>query len=121
MEHDLSDFIMERFSNFLNSYTKAFNKVNNRKGSLFMDYLKRSRVNVDCDFTSFIWYLHKNAVHHQLTKAVGEWPYDSYQSLLSDAPTSLLRNDVIEWFGSKEAFIEFHQQRIEPKGNILDL
>ena len=27
--HLLSDFIMERFSNFLNSYTKAFNKLVN--------------------------------------------------------------------------------------------
>ncbi len=35
---------MERFSNFLNSYTKSFNKANNRKGALFMDYLKRSVV-----------------------------------------------------------------------------
>ena len=121
LEHDLSDFIMERFSNFLNGYTKAFNKVNNRKGALFMDYLKRSKVNEDSDFTNYIWYLHKNAVHHQYTKVVGEWPYDSYQSMLSDAPTALLRNEIIEWFGSKEAFIEFHNQRIEPKGGILDI
>ena len=25
LQHDICDFIMERFSNFLNSYTKAFN------------------------------------------------------------------------------------------------
>jgi len=39
---DLPDFIMERFSNCLNSYTKSFNKVNGRKGALFVDYMKRS-------------------------------------------------------------------------------
>lgn len=32
-KHDLSDFMMERFSNFLNSYIKAFNKVNKTKRS----------------------------------------------------------------------------------------
>jgi REP element-mobilizing transposase RayT len=99
LQHDLSDFIMERFSNFLNSYTKAFNKVNKRKGALFMDYLKRSMMNDSVDFTSYVWYGHKNAVHHQLTNSIGEWPYDSYRSLISDAPTSLLREEVIECFG----------------------
>jgi hypothetical protein len=31
LKHNLPDFVMERFSNFLNSYTKAFNKVVNAK------------------------------------------------------------------------------------------
>jgi hypothetical protein len=119
-EHDVSDFIMERFSNFLNSYSKAFNKMHKRKGALFMDYLKRSIVNQSSDFTSYIWYVHKNAVHHQLVKSVGEWKYDSYQSLVSKSPTALLRNEIIEWYGSKEAFIQFHQQPIDPKTDITD-
>ncbi len=121
LENDISDFIMERFSNFLNSYTKAFNKVNKRKGALFMDYLKRSKVNESSDFTSFIWYVHKNAVHHQLVKSVGDWKYDSYHSLISNAPTSLLRKDVMEWFGNKEEFIKFHQQTIHPKIDFYDI
>ncbi len=121
LQNDLSNFIMERFSNFLNSYTKAFNKVFNRKGALFMDYLKRSVVKESSDFTSYIWYIHKNAAHHQLVKAVGEWRYDSYQSFISEAPTALLRNEVIEWFGSKEAFIQFHQQNIDPKPKIYEV
>ena len=115
LQHDLLDFIMERFGNFLNSYTKAFNKMYNRKGALFMDYLKRSKVNDESDFTAYVWYIHKNAVHHQLTKAIGEWQYDSYTSLLSDAPTSLLRRKMIDWFGSRNEFIKFHQQKIYPK------
>lgn len=110
--HDLSDFIMERFSNFLNSYTKAINKRYNRKGALFIDYLKRSKVNVQSDFTTYLWYIHKNAVHHKITKAIGQWQYDSYTSILSEAPTALLRTEIIEWFGSKDEFIKFHQQPI---------
>src|SRR6478609_6127388 len=52
--HSLSDFIMERFSNSLNSYTKAFNKVYQRKGSLFIDYLKRSVVKDEDDLAALI-------------------------------------------------------------------
>ena len=117
-KHDISDFVMERFSNFLNSYTKSFNKVNSRKGGLFMDYMKRSLVKCDDDFTAFVWYIHKNAVHHYLAKKIGEWPYDSYNTMLSDAPTSLLRNDILDWFGDKEGYIKFHQQPIEPKRDL---
>ncbi len=121
IQHDVCDFIMERFSNFLNSYSKAFNKVNKRKGALFMDYLKRSIVNKSGDFTSFIWYIHKNAVHHQLAKSIGIWKYDSYQSLIREAPTALLRHELMEWFGGKEAFIKFHQQTIDLKIQVNDI
>ena len=121
LEHNICDFIMERFSNFLNSYTKAFNKVHNRKGALFMDYMKRSIINTDSDFTSFVWYIHKNAVHHGLAKTIGSWRFDSYHSILSEAPTSLLRQEVLEWFGTNEDFVKFHQQEIQPKINIKDL
>ncbi|OJV53116.1 MAG: hypothetical protein BGO31_05015 [Bacteroidetes bacterium 43-16] len=118
MKDNLPDFIMERFSNCLNSYTKSFNKVNGRKGALFMDYMKRSLVSKEADFTNFVWYIHKNAVHHQLVKSVGDWKYDSYRSLLSEAPTSLLRDEVIRWFGGREEFIKFHQQDVDPKINL---
>ena len=94
--------------------------MHKRKGALFMDYLKRSIVNKSSDFTSYIWYIHKNAVHHQLAKFIGEWKYDSYRSLISDAPTALLRNEVMEYFCGKQAFIKFHQQTIEPKTDITD-
>lgn len=72
IDSNLSDFIMERFSNFLNGYTKAFNKMYSRKGALFMDYLKRSLADDDSAFTSFIFYIHKNAIHHGLTKQIGD-------------------------------------------------
>lgn len=114
-ENSLSDFIMEQFSNWANAYVKAFNKMYNRKGGLFIDYMKRSLMQNDSDFTSYVFYVHKNAVHHGLTKKIGDWPYDSYNSLISYQQTSLLREDVMEWFGSKERFIQFHQQLVAVK------
>lgn len=121
LQHNISDFIMERFSNFLNSYTKAYNKSYKRKGALFIDYMKRSLVKEDSDFTSFVWYIHKNAVHHRLTKDIGDWKFDSYNSILSEAPTKLLRAELIEWFGERKEFINFHRQEIIPKIEIDDL
>ncbi|HEV8285584.1 MAG TPA: hypothetical protein VGQ09_14820 [Chitinophagaceae bacterium] len=39
--HNLSDFLMERFSNLCNSYIKSYNKIFDRKGAFFIDYMKR--------------------------------------------------------------------------------
>jgi hypothetical protein len=60
-------------------------------------------------------------VHHQLTKNIGEWQYDSYNSIISEAPTSLLRPDVLAWFGNKADFIKFHQQEIYSKIEFKDI
>ncbi len=111
----LSDFIMERFSNWLNSYTKSYNGMFQRKGALFPDYTKRSLVSNDNSFSKVIHYIHANPVHHGYCDHLESWEYSSYQTLLSNLPTDLLRNEVIDWFGSKEAFIEFHQQPVEMK------
>ncbi|MBC7937064.1 MAG: hypothetical protein H7Y86_17075 [Rhizobacter sp.] len=111
----ISDFIMEQFSNCLNGYAKAFNKMYDRKGALFMDYLKRSIASDDNDITSFIFYSHKNAVHHDLTDKIGQWKYDSYQALISTGKTDLARAEVIEWFGSTQQFIKFHNQPVDLK------
>jgi hypothetical protein len=115
LENPLPDFVMQQFSNWLNGYTKAFNKMYGRKGALFIDYLKRSCVENENDFTSFIFYIHKNAVHHGLCKKIGEWKYDGYSSLLSEKATLLKRDETIAWFGSRELFIKFHNQPVHLK------
>lgn len=109
---DLSDFVMEQFSNWLNGYTKAFNKKYKRKGGLFIDYLKRSEASDEGSLTSFIFYVHKNAVHHGLTNRIGEWAYDSYKAFIINKETALKRNEVLEWFGSRQHFIDFHSQPV---------
>ena len=112
----LSDFVMERFSNLLNAYTKAFNKQNQRKGALFMNYLRRVEIRKDSQLTATIFYVHKNPVHHGLVKAIGNWKWSSFPAYLSDAPTKLKRDEGLQWFGGREAFVKFHDQPIDLKG-----
>ena len=108
---DLSKFVLQQFSNFLNSYTKSFNKMHHRKGGLFMNRIRRAKVNKETDFSNFVFYIHKNAVHHGLTERIGQWKFDSYNAILSEKPTSLDRQFVIDWFGSKSLFVDFHKQQ----------
>ena len=105
-----SDFIMEQYSNFFNSYTKSFNKVYNRKGKLFMDHLKRKHIDDEGYYTKIIEYIHFNPVKHQYKTNVADWKFSSYNALVSDAATKLNRDETLEWFGGKEAFIKFHKR-----------
>lgn len=51
---NISPFIMERFSNLLNSYTKSYNKRFDRRGNLFLP-LRRVKIKNDSDFASEIF------------------------------------------------------------------
>ncbi len=106
------EFIMECFSNFLNSYAKSYNKMYRRMGALFIDYLRRVEVNSDLQFGSTIFYVHKNPVHHGLCKNISDWHWSSYKTFLSQSSTMVKREEVLKWFGSVEQFIQYHEQPI---------
>lgn len=108
----IPDFIMECFSNFLNSYTKSFNKVYQRKGALFIDYLRRVEVKGDAQFGSTIFYIHRNPVHHGYASSVSSWRWSSYNTLVGNSETILKREEVLNWFGEISAFKRYHDQPI---------
>ena len=103
-----SDFLLQQFSNFLNSYVKSYNKYYNRKGKLFLEHLKRSYVGNDSYYSNLIHYIHYNPVHHGFCKAAKDWEHSSYGAILSDKPSLLLRKECIDIFGNKENFITQH-------------
>ena len=114
----LPDFIMERFSNLLNSYTKAFNKVYNRKGALFMDYLRRVEIKENSQLCATLFYIHKNPVHHGVCNSINNWEWSSYKEFLHN-DTFIYRDEVMEWFSGKEGFIDYHQQPIFLKNAVM--
>ncbi len=107
--------IPQQFSNFLNSYSKSYNKRFNRKGSLFLDNVKRKRVNDDAYFTSLILYIHANPVLHGFVKNMNDWKFSSYESILSTKNTHLKRDEVLNWFGGREEYLKCHEQKIEKR------
>ncbi|MDB5013184.1 MAG: hypothetical protein JWQ25_1386 [Daejeonella sp.] len=111
----LPDFIMERFSNFFNGYTRAFNKQYNRKGSLFMDYMRRVELSNTSQLLATTFYVHKNPVHHGLCKKVDDWKWSSYHTFFSGKTTVLKRDVVLDWFGGISEFLKYHQQEVHLK------
>lgn len=104
------ELVMQQFSNFLNSYAKAYNIRYERKGALFLDFTKRVAVQNDAYFSALVNYIHQNPVHHGFCQKIQDWEYSSYASFLSDKPTKLMREEVLNWFGNTTHFLQFHQQ-----------
>ncbi|MPM97043.1 hypothetical protein SDC9_144214 [bioreactor metagenome] len=103
-------FLMKPVSNLLNSYAKAYNKMYGRRGSLFIDYVKRIRIEDENYLLNTFRYIHQNPVNHGFVKEIEDWKYSSYSGYLNLEKFSLVnRNFMMTFFDSQKNFIEFHK------------
>lgn len=102
--------ISEKMRRFLMSYAKAINKQEERVGSLLQKPFRRKLVETENYFVQLIWYIHNNPVHHNFCADLTTYQWSSYSSFISNLPTKLNRQEVLDWFGGKEKFIAFHEE-----------
>lgn len=105
----LSKKVSFQFSHFFNSYSQAFNKQQNRRGSLFMKPFKRIPVTDQRYLLQLVRYIHQNPVEANLCSNCHEWPYSSYKSLIDGNSSFIDANTVINWFDDVENFIYCHR------------
>jgi putative transposase len=101
--------VIKAFSDFQNSYTKSFNKVYSRNGSLFQRKFKRIKIDNEEYLSRIIIYLHQNPVKHRVVKDPGEWKFSSFKVYFSDKPTYINKSLILDWFGGEEGFIQSHR------------
>lgn len=116
-KNEISKNPSQQFSNLFNAYTKAFNKQQNRHGTLFERPFKRKEISDEKYFRNLVLYIHTNPVHHNMVDNLNDYTWSSYLSIISNKPSNIKRNEVINWFDDKENFIACHQQ----KKNNIDL
>lgn len=108
----ISQFLTQQFSHLLNAYSQAFNKEQNRRGSLFMHPYKRIKITEEQHLLKLVRYIHHNPTEAALCAKVEDWKYSSYKTILSSAPSMVNRAAVMEWFGNKANFKDFHNQAL---------
>jgi len=108
-DEELNQKISNCFSNAFNSYTQTFNKAYGRRGSLFRPNMKSKEVIADDSFCQVARYIHNNPIHHRFEKSLSSWPFSSYNLLLGESDTWLDRDYVLNIFGGKEKFVEYHR------------
>lgn len=101
------------FSNFFNAYARGVNIATGRTGALFERPFKRIPVDSENYLIRLAVYIHQNPQKHKFIEDFRDWDYSSYLHLISNAPTRLQRNRMMDLFGSRDDFIRIHQE-IQP-------
>lgn len=108
------------FSNFFNAYARGVNIATQRTGALFERPFKRIPVDSESYLMRLIVYIHQNPQKHKFVNDFREWNYSSYHDLITDVPTRLQRDRVLQRFGSREDFIRIHRE-IQPLPDFEDI
>ena len=110
-EDRIHKFLMQPVSNLLNSYSKAYNKMYGRKGALFIDYIKREKID-DVELLKNVFRkIHQIPTENFSNIVCEEWKYSSYRSYIDDQKFSKINRELMmQYFSGKDEFISFHQK-----------
>lgn len=98
---------------FFTAYSMAFNKEQNRSGNLFNRPFKRVEVDKDSHFTQAVIYIHANSVTHKLSTSFTAYQWSSWHSIISNKPTLLYRQELLDWFGGLQRLIQVHKEQTQ--------
>lgn len=97
------------FSGIFNSYSQAINKSYSRTGNLFSRPFKRAKVSSSAKFDFLFGYIHKNSQQHGRVYSFLDDPWHSYCSILEENCKVVNYKFVLDYFGGKEQFVNFHE------------
>jgi len=103
--------VTQALSNLFNAYAKAFNKQQNRTGSLFEKHFKRKKLTTEAYLKNAILYVHNNPKYNP-----EDYIFSSYTYYLTQDQPKTFNIDsieVIRLFESLENFKFAHQERLE--------
>ena len=102
--------VSEQFRRLFIGYAQAINKQETRKGSLFQKPFKRKEVSHPSYFSRLVYYIHANPQKHDICDDFRLYEHSSYGRILTERPSKLFKKEVLEWFGGKNHYIDFHEK-----------
>jgi len=102
--------VSKQISHLMNSYTRYINKKKNRSGTLIEGPFKRIKVLDESNFLNLICYIHRNPIHHKITKNYSDYPYSSYCDFIKNRKSFIELEQVIDKFGGIKNFKEAHEE-----------
>ena len=105
------------FTNFLNSFVA---ESKNQKQLSFNKIAKLgfSKVELNNDeIVNTITNLHLLPIKYKYCSQISDWKFSSYQAILSDKPSSIDRDSVLNLFGNKEKF----KERLNDINNTVEI
>jgi hypothetical protein len=94
LQGDVSRFIQRLF----NSYTQAYNKQQNRYGTLFQGRMKKKYVESRGYALELVRYIHRNPVRAGLVRDPLDWAFSSHAKWMGIPGPELCDPDFRSWF-----------------------
>jgi putative transposase len=102
-----------QFSHLFNSYTQSYNISYNRTGALFQRQFKRKLADDEDYRRTLVQYIHLNPTKHNVHLDFENYPWSSYQSIISRSNEFILVDEVISLFDDIENFKFSHKNEPE--------
>ena len=81
-----------------------------RKGALFIDYIKRERIDEEGQLKNIFKDIHQIPLQHQFVKSSDEWKYSSFNAYLNaNKSTKVSKNFMLGFFENTQDLIQFHK------------
>jgi len=100
------------------SYTRTFNRIHQRSGTLFEDRFDALLVDDDAYLRQLCRYIHANPVRHGFASAPELWPYSNFQDWLGLRPGTLVDRAFVEAYfpdldGYRQSVVKYAAGREE--------
>jgi len=101
------------FSHLFNAYARHYNLKYKRTGALFERPFKRIEVTSNRYLRQLVVYIHNNPVHHDFTDDFTDYPWSSFQSIISSQQTKPQQQQVVDWFADIENPRAVHHMKVD--------
>lgn len=105
--------VSQAFQRLFTAYSQAINVQQHRTGSLFQKPFKRLEVKSTIQLANLVYYIHTNPQRHRIIDDFRQYPWSSYERILKNRPSKLMKEKVIAWFSNKENYLNYHSQNID--------
>lgn len=118
-ENEIGKLVVKQLKRLFITYSMSINNQEKRTGNLFDPKYKRLEI-INQDYLEYaIFYTHYNPEKHGITNDFKDYRYSSYNAILSSSATNIDRKLVLELFGGKNEFINYHQIVHDERESII--
>ncbi len=102
--------VARHFGHFFSSYARYVNSKYSRQGGAFEQAFRHKQIDTEDQLRRLVLYCHHTPVHEGVCQHPSQYLWSSYQTCISEKPTKLQRQTVLQWFGGAERFAQTHTQ-----------
>lgn len=118
-ETAIGKMVAKQLKRLFITYAMAINKQENRTGNLFDPKYKRLEISDQKYLEYVIFYTHFNPEKHGTVNNYKDYYFSSFKAMVSFETTNIDREMVMEIYGGKDNFLNYHIGWHEERSEII--